>query len=170
MNKQLLLEVADHLERFPETHQQNIWFDTRHSAVPVEQQALGGERDYINDHPEALIGYLDHVKADGQPVNCGSVGCVAGWGFTFLPKHEQRRVLAQAEDRYDSVPYDWEVVGALAFGISEDEAQMLFDAEYMDRRTDQMVWAIRQFVETGVLPEEPEYDADEYVEEDEMDL
>lgn len=86
-----LLAVADIIDLTPERWDQGVWFASAHVEQP---------------NPTDIAG---------QGVECGSVGCIAGWAVALTPRSAQNAFWRT-----------WDVSGRQALGLSTSLAFPLF--------------------------------------------
>ncbi len=78
MNKELLLDIADAIERNPAYYRQQYWA----SVIP-------------GIIPEKTINPDDVMSLAGEsPTECGTACCIAGWAVALMPKEEVAAVVS----------------------------------------------------------------------------
>lgn len=117
-NTELLLQAADHFERFPERHNQGEWF-----------------------RPAAMAFGPVYELAEGVPTEddlCGTVCCIAGLLVALSPDWDicisGRRASPQRVERGErfgpSRSALWREAGAEILGLNEADAARLFDGSW----------------------------------------
>ena len=149
----------------PDEHDQETWFDIRDWDDIPEQQVTTGTTEHDDFHGIKEVPFEERtVTANGMlEGSCGTTACLAGWaalygGWSVITRRTElspgifdtdlRVISPKGEVEQDwTYSVDFELQGAEALGIPEDEASTLF----MMMRREDAILAFYHIIKGGSL-------------------
>lgn len=97
MNIKLAKKVIEHVEKYPEQHEQESYLDNPNRYCTLE----------------------DLTKPRKDILECGTTACLTGWALVLSPRKKRQKIVNQTSD--------WVDAGSLALGIDHLTSHNLFN-------------------------------------------
>ena len=143
LNKELLLAIADIVEKLPKSRHQQRW-GVEHFRTRPFLCGSNLENDICN------FPCLSHVE---EIQNCGTTFCIAGFAIILSSVEERREAMIRIKNKSDVFSFVVHQLAQELLGLSYEDSLELFSTEWEPEHGKTVPEALREIAETGHVKE-----------------